>query len=248
MHHCKLPLPGPVAKSPARPVWQSSVSLTSAKAWVGMAEVFVSYAHADQSTVSKIAGQLEHRGHSVWWDQRLMGGQDFGPAIESAIQRANCAVVAWSGIARNSLWVRAEATLAFESGKFVQLSLDGAKPPLPFTMLHLLDMSEWRGSANEPSFVQLEQAVASVVRGGDAGQVPPTSPAPRLGGFGPTVAVGGASLALVILASGLVGLGSAGVFTASAFGVVSGGMLLAAMLAFGHMLTRVISTYLASRQ
>jgi len=69
-----------------------------------------------------------------------------------------------------------------------------------------------------------------------------------LGGFGPTVVVGGASLALVIVAAGLVGLGSAGVFTPSVFGVVSEGMLLTAMLAFGHMLRNIISTYLASRK
>jgi len=106
-----------------------------------MAEIFVSYSHADLSTVSRIALQLEDRGHDVWWDRELKGGQDFGPEIEAALRNANCAVVAWSGTARNSLWVRAEATLALESGKFVQLSLDAAKPPLPFTMLHLLDFS-----------------------------------------------------------------------------------------------------------
>jgi hypothetical protein len=53
---------------------------------------------------------------------------------------------------------------------------------------------------------------------------------------------------LVVLAGGLVGLGSSGVFSPGAFGAVSGSMLLVAMLAFGYMLTRVITTYLASRR
>jgi hypothetical protein len=213
-----------------------------------MAELFISYSHADLKPVSKMAGQLEQRGHEVWWDQRLRGGQDFGPAIEEALENSKCAVVAWSKSARSSLWVRAEATLAWESGKLVQLSLDGAKPPLPFTMIQLLDFSGWQGTPSEPAFVHLERSVDGVLQGGSPPVAAQPPPAGHLAGFGPTAVVGGASLALVVLAGGLVGLGSSGVFSPGAFGAVSGSMLLVAMLAFGYMLTRVITTYLASRR
>lgn len=213
-----------------------------------MAELFVSYSHADLRPVSEMAGQLEQRGHEVWWDQRLRGGQDFGVAIEQALENSKCAVVAWSKSARISLWVRAEAMLAWESGKLVQLSLDGAKPPLPFTMIHLLDFSGWQGTSSEPAFVQLERSLDGVLQGGAPRVAPRRPSAGALAGFGPTAVVGGASLALIVLAAGLVGLGSSGRFSADAFDVVSGPMLLVAMLAFGYMLTRVISTYLASRR
>ena len=213
-----------------------------------MAELFISYSHADLKPVSKMAGQLEQRGHEVWWDQRLRGGQDFGGAIEAALENSKCAVVAWSKSARSSLWVRAEATLAWESGKLVQLSLDGAKPPLPFTMIQLLDFSGWQGNPSEPAFVHLERSVDGVLQGGSPPLATRPPPVGDLAGFGPTAVVGGVSLALVVLAGGLVGLGSSGVFSPGAFGAVSGSMLSAAMLAFGYMLTRVISTYLASRR
>ena len=58
----------------------------------------------------------------------------------------------------------------------------------------------------------------------------------------------GVALALVILAAGLVGLTATGSFTSGAFGIVSTAMLLAAMLAFGYMLTSIVTTYLASRK
>jgi len=51
----------------------------------------------------------------------------------------------------------------------------------------------------------------------------------------------------VILAAGLVGLGSYRSFSADSFGLVFGGMLLTAILAFVYMLRRVIAVYLASR-
>jgi len=130
-----------------------------------MPKLFVSYSHTDQDPVSRIAKRLEQRGHDVWWDQRLMGGHDFGSEIESALVDAKCAVVAWSNTARNSLWVRAEATVARESGKLVQLSLDGSKPPLPFNMIHSLDFSRWRGDPSEPRFVKLEDSVETVLQG-----------------------------------------------------------------------------------
>ena len=207
----------------------------------------MSYSHDDREPVSRIATGLSGHGHNVWWDRRLAGGDDFGAKIESALLNAECAVVAWSKTARNSLWVRAEATMARESGKLVQLSLDGARPQLPFNILHLLDFSGWKGDPGEPSFVELNDSVESVLRHDAPTSERKDTPDSHLGGFGRTVAVGGASLALVILAAGLVILSTTGKLSSSTFGFVSGGMLLAAILAFVYMLTRVIATYRASK-
>jgi TIR domain len=68
-----------------------------------MAELFISYSHSDRKSVSDIAIGLEKTGHQVWWDRRLRAYQDFGKEIEAAIEKANCAIVAWSATARNSL-------------------------------------------------------------------------------------------------------------------------------------------------
>jgi hypothetical protein len=214
-----------------------------------MAELFVSYTHADLEPVSNIARGLESAGHEVWWDRRLRAHQDFGMEIEAALHSAQCAVVAWSSTARNSLWVRAEATAAWDSGKLVQLSLDGVSPPLPFTMIHLLDFTNWRGRIDDLCWGSLQEAIECVVRGDvSLATEQKKQTAMRLGGFGAVAGIGAASLALVLIAAGLVGVGARGLFSADFFGVISFGMLLMAMLAFAHMTTQVIITYLASRK
>jgi TIR domain len=212
-----------------------------------MAKLFVSYAHADREPVSNIAQGLEMAGHEVWWDRRIRANQDFGMEIEAALHGAKCAVVAWSSSARNSLWVRAEATAAWESSKLVQLSLDGARPPLPFTMIHLLDFSTWYGRADDLSWVSLEQAIEGVLKGGVSVRIGQKAAKVRLGGFGSVAAIGAASLALILIAAGLVVVGVSGFFSANFFGIISFGMLLVAMLGFTHMVTQVIKTYVASR-
>ena len=212
-----------------------------------MSEVFVSYSHRDQEKVSRIAGALEKSGFETWWDRRLRAHQDYGLEIEAALRRANCAVVAWSAGARDSLWVRAEATEAWETDKLVQITLDGAKPPLPFTMIHLLNLSGWGGETSNPLWSELQGAVEAVMNGRKQALEESRTRPLQLAGFGGSAAVGAASLGLIIVASGIVGVVAAGGYSTDLFGLLSSGMFLAALLTFGHMLTRVIKISRASR-
>jgi len=59
-----------------------------------VAELSFRYSRADREPVSTIASRLEQTGHQVWWDARLLAHQDFGVEIETALERAHCAVVA----------------------------------------------------------------------------------------------------------------------------------------------------------
>src|SRR5688572_12618612 len=111
-----------------------------------MADVFVSYSRKNRDRVAEVADALGQSGFSLWWDRKLRSGGDYGMVIEREIEAASGVVVAWSAHARQSLWVRAEANEALDSGKLVQISLDEARLPLPFTMLHSLDFSAWRGT------------------------------------------------------------------------------------------------------
>ena len=211
-----------------------------------MADLFVSYSHADRQPVSKLAGALQTDGHEVWWDDRLRANQDFGVEIDASLRRANCAIVAWSATARDSLWVRAEATAAWESRKLVQLSLDGARPPLPFTMIHLLDFSTGDLTTGT-SWQGLRAAIDAVVQGRGVQIAPAVTGGAHLAGFGRSAVIGAASLALVIVAAGLVATAANDQLSASSFGVLTTGMFLAALLAFARMLSRVIAVALATR-
>lgn len=210
-------------------------------------DVFVSYARNDRKSVSTIVEGLQSAGYQVWWDSRLLPFQDFSLEIETALKNTNCAVVAWSTTARNSLWVRAEATFALEAEKLVQLSIDGAKPPLPFTMIHLLDFTEWSGKASDPIWCRLEEALRSVVKTAGILTATPKVQRVRLAGLGPVAAVGGASLGLVLIAGGVVGMSVTNTLSTNLFELISEGMFLAALLAFAHMLTKIIKIALASR-
>lgn len=215
---------------------------------MAMEEVFVSYSHQDATPVATIVERLKGHGHSVWWDRRLLGGADFGPEIQQALSTSKCAVVAWSKAAQHSLWVRAEANDAREAHKLVQLTLDGTKPPLPFSMLHTLDFRSDDGSPNAQPMHELLISVEGVKSGTDSDPiVRKATMAPDLAGFGSTVIVGGASLGLVLLASALAGAASH-LQSTNLFGFASTALFLFALLSFGHMLSRVVITFLASRR
>ena len=196
-----------------------------------MADVFVSYSRADRERVGTVSRCLEEGGRSLWWDKQLASGEDYSQVIERELDAARCVVVAWSGTARESLWVRAEANAALDQGKLVQINLDRARLPLPFTMLHFLDFSSWGGSREQAPWPHLEQEVAGqlggeVERAGgrrpDPGGVQVINRAePALQGMGRVAALGWAALATAILLALCVVLVARDLISASAFGVIS---------------------------
>lgn len=214
-----------------------------------MAEVFISYARPDAQQAARVVEGLESAGYSLWWDSALAVSDDFGMRIEEELAAARCVVVAWSAAARHSLWVRAEATAVLEADKLVQVSLDAGKPPLPFTMLQLLDLSAWGGETTTTAWSRFEGAVRAITRkdaataAAQAGRVVPT---PRF--LGPTVALGAASLGLVALSSTLVAFAARGGLPEGTFGFLTTTAFLLACITLGHMCTRVIQVAIASRR
>ncbi|MEO1251719.1 MAG: TIR domain-containing protein [Pseudomonadota bacterium] len=107
-----------------------------------MADIFISYARADQDRIGKLASSLEAEGWSVWWDLRIAGGAEFSKEIERELEAAKAVLVAWSKESVESRWVKDEAGLAAEAGKLVTISLDGAAPPIGFKQFHA---THWEG-------------------------------------------------------------------------------------------------------
>lgn len=216
-----------------------------------MADVFVSYSRHNRDRVAEISGALEESGYSLWWDRALASGADYGSVIERELEAAKSVVVAWSGTARESLWVRAEANEALDSGKLVQLSLDGAKLPLPFTMLHFLDFSGWGGERGGSPWADLDGKIAAMLRGEAAREEAPARPVvqgPRLQGLGPAVVAGWAAIALAALMAIAIGAAAGGALPAAQFGMLAAtGLAVAAiLLALATWLT--VRTLAASRR
>ena len=124
-----------------------------------MAEIFISYARADQAKVRKIAVALEDRGHSVWWDRHINAGAEFADEIERELAAARAVIVCWSESSLRSRWVKDEAGIAAEDDKLVAISIDGAQPPIGFRQYHALSLDGWPGAGDEPPFGDLLRAV-----------------------------------------------------------------------------------------
>ncbi len=213
-----------------------------------MAQIFLSYAHRNAERAGQIADGLAAEGYSLWWDRALKASADYTMDIERELESAKCVVVVWSNDARNSLWVRAEANAALEAGKLVQLVTDKARPPLPFTMLQFVDMSNWRGGTAHPQWGALTHNVHALFSGKRAPNLPSSAQANASAMFAPMIAVGAGSLGLVAVAASLAALMVRAPQSADAIGLASIGVFAGACLGLGYMLMRTIEIGLASRR
>lgn len=212
-----------------------------------MADVFVSYARAAQNRVKPICTGLEQSGFSLWWDDRLQAGDDFSMVIEREIAAAGCVVVVWSEAARNSLWVRAEATEALDANKLAQVRVDGVKPPLPFTVVDMLDLSRWRGGRGDDPWPRLEATARSLAGGRAPAPDDRAFKGPALQDFGGSAMLGWLSLALIVLVGvATLQLGPGGAISLDNYRYLTIGSFAVACIAFILTLLRVIRTASAS--
>jgi hypothetical protein len=200
-----------------------------------MADVFLSYARATRPRIAELGDALESGGYSLWWDKALNASDDYAMVIEAQLDAAACVVVAWSAQARQSLWVRAEANEALDSGKLVQINLDGTRLPLPFSVLHFLDFTRWRGERQGTPWSQFDTRVAAQLRGEkapDAATFAPEPPrGPALQGFGNIALIGWASIAVAAFMAVAVGLVATGGMAPATFSATTlAGLALAAIL------------------
>ena len=89
-----------------------------------MADLFLSYPHADAARARQIVDALEARGLLIWWDSHLEYGKDFRAGIIRQIREASCVVVLWSRASLASAYVVAEATEGMEQGKLLPVLLE----------------------------------------------------------------------------------------------------------------------------
>ena len=141
-----------------------------------MADVVLSYARENRQQAESLAGALENAGWSVWWDRAILPGVSYEQVIEAELSSARCVVVLWSAAARQSNWVRDEATLALSRNVLVSVLLDDSEPPLGFRQQQTANLKNWDGSASDPAFALLTQGIARVV----AREGAPGVPAPQV--------------------------------------------------------------------
>ncbi|MXO49713.1 TIR domain-containing protein [Erythrobacter gaetbuli] len=143
-----------------------------------MSGIFISYARADERKARLLAEMLRLQGYTVWRDDQLPAHRAYAEVIEERLRDAEAVVALWSSAAARSQWVRAEADTARQDGKLVQVTLDGAQPPLPFNQIHCLDMSGWDGKES-PAWHRLLATIEELAEAGEP--VPKALPRPAAG-------------------------------------------------------------------
>ncbi|MGH6985447.1 MAG: TIR domain-containing protein [Caulobacteraceae bacterium] len=144
-----------------------------------MSEIFVSYARSTAAQAGRIAEALRSLGYGVWRDDELPAHRSYGEVIAERLEAARAVVVVWSADAVKSQWVQSEADKARSDGKLVQLTIDGAKPPMPFDRIQCADLSDWKGDVAAPGWRKVAASVSELA-GGARGASPADPPVRKL--------------------------------------------------------------------
>jgi hypothetical protein len=125
-----------------------------------MADIFVSYSRADRDIVAA----LEAEGWSVWWDTRLRAGEQWDEVIEREINAACCVLVVWTPLSVTRYWVKVEANFGLSRGILVPVAIEGAVPPLAYSLIQTADLSGWDGVAGAPAFRRTVEDIREKLR------------------------------------------------------------------------------------
>jgi hypothetical protein len=105
-----------------------------------VADIFISYSKEDKEQARLLAAFLEAEGYSVWWDESLLGGENFRKLIMTELGRARAAIVIWTGSSIQSDWVMSEAGRAHADRKLIPVKardLSYKDIPPPFDNMHI---------------------------------------------------------------------------------------------------------------
>ena len=128
-----------------------------------MSDIFISYARSTATQAQAVAEALRGLGYGIWLDDELPAHRAYAEVIEERLKAAKAVVVIWSAEAAKSEWVQSEADRARADHKLVQLTIDGAKLPMPFDRIQCADLAGWAGDLNSPGWRKVAASVADLV-------------------------------------------------------------------------------------
>jgi serine/threonine-protein kinase len=169
-----------------------------------MTDIFLSYKAEDRPRVRPLVAALEAAGHEVWWDARISGGEDWRESIAHQLDQAKCVIVAWSerSIGPEGRFVRDEAGVAQESGRYLPITIDPVRPPLGFREVQAIDLSSWGGQSEHDGFIALLSAVEAVQRGRHLPPAARSSGKASTTGLSRRVVIGGGTALAAVAAIG----------------------------------------------
>jgi len=114
----------------------------------------------------------------VWWDHTIPPGRTWETYIARAINEARCCIVVWSAHSIASDWVKEEATLAKESGKYLPVAIDDEQPAMGFRRIQAAQLKGWRGDRANAQWQLLVRVVREMLGAPTEPFARPPTPAP----------------------------------------------------------------------
>lgn len=92
-------------------------------------DIFISYRRTDQSLARALVFALEARGISVWWDQKIEGGEDWRDTIVEGLSNSKALVILFSESCNQSKQLKKELAVADTLDKVVvPVLIEDTKP------------------------------------------------------------------------------------------------------------------------
>jgi TIR domain len=130
-----------------------------------MADVVLSYAREDVRRAQMLSQLLEDNGLTVWWDDRLVPGDEFRRVIEKEIEKAKSVIVLWSPNSVESNWVLGEAQTAYELNKLVPIKIGECKLPIEYRAIHTPDVYRSKAELDKLAQMLSEKCSTQLPRG-----------------------------------------------------------------------------------
>jgi hypothetical protein len=133
-----------------------------------MADVFISYKSADREIVRKLARQLQARGYTVWWDNRLEWGGRWDQCIKRALDASKAVIVLWTprSVSADSTYVSPivldEAQIGAQKGALFPIIIGDVKPPFPHGAYQGLNLTPWNDDGDDTHFQRVLGNVSQI--------------------------------------------------------------------------------------
>src|SRR5579862_4615611 len=148
-----------------RPVWTDSAGKTEFRATPlevpggrrSGYDIFLSYKSEDRPRVASFAEIFESFGFSIWWDQLISSGQNWGFAIDRALANSRCVVVFWTPHSTSSEEVYSEAEYGMRNNAYFPIKLQECEIPPRMTRAQWVDLAGQAPLDSEKFHLLLDQ-------------------------------------------------------------------------------------------